>query len=258
MKPMIMPFITEQTNSVLSWTKLRINPTIIVYGDDKGVPEFCAEHNIRNIKEIPKNSQGVPFISEIIKAGYSQMVDHDYIMYINADILLMDDFSDTVEAFHTQYPDVKSCLLTAIRFDVMKFRLIDYGDEKWRDRVKAEFVGKNSPPDGIDIFLHRKDNYLGMPKYVIARTAFDTWMLDRAIKTFEMSVDMTKTVKPYHHFGMWYQANKVVPRSWSLLEKVSYADNQRLLRGVTLENRSINQCKYYSAYDGDKLVFLKK
>src|SRR5258705_13133140 len=128
MKPMIEPFIIEQTNAVLSWTKLRIKPTIIVFGDDKGVPEFCEKHEIRNVQDVSKNEKGVPFISEIIKDGYKYMEDHDYIMYINADILLLDEFCDTLEAFYRDYSHVKSCLLTSVRYDVDKFHLIDYNN----------------------------------------------------------------------------------------------------------------------------------
>lgn len=258
MKPMMDPFIIEQTNAVLSWTKLRLNPTIIVFGDDQGVAEFCAEHQIQNIPIVKKNPQGVVYINEIIKEGYNHMDGYDYIMYINADILLTDDFSDTLEAFHQQYPDVKSCLLTAVRFDVPTFSLIDYNDPNWRHFVMETFKGKYSTPDGIDMFLHKKDNYANMPPFAVARAQFDSWMLDTGIKNFDMSVDMTKTVKIYHHFGKWYQGNKVVLRNWNLIERTSYNDNLRLYNQNRHSFNNITQCPYYSISTGDSIKFVKK
>ena len=73
-KPMIGNFSIEQQNALLSWKKLRLKPTIIVYGFDKGVPEFCEKYDILN-KDIKRNSKNIPYISEILKDGYNFMKD---------------------------------------------------------------------------------------------------------------------------------------------------------------------------------------
>src|SRR5438093_9326719 len=121
MKPMIEDFIIEQFNAIRSWQHLRLKPTIIIFGDDLGVPEFCNQYQIRNISTVKKNDKGIPLISDILQQGYSFEEEYDYIAYINADIILLDDFCNTVEAFHQQYAEVKSCLLTAIRYDTFKY-----------------------------------------------------------------------------------------------------------------------------------------
>lgn len=274
MKPMIEPFITEQTNSVLSWTKLRIKPTIIIFGNDKGVPEFCKTHDLIN-KEVKTNEKGVPYISDIFNKGYEYMdlMDsllpdetnknkeyYDYVMYINADILLMDDFCDTIEAFDKTFPDTKSCLITSIRYNIKNFTLIDFEDEKWKTKVSENFKGEYEKPDGIDIFLHKKNNYKNMPNFAIARMWYDSYLHCYGVKKFEISVNTTKTTKIYHHFGKWYQNNKIVERNNSNLDYQSFYKNMSYKSSDIYEHDKalITNCSYYSTYQDNNIVFVKK
>ena len=257
MKPMIEPFITEQTNSVLSWTKLKINPTIIIFGYEEGVPEFCKKYNLLN-KDIKRNNKGVPYISHIFKDGYKYMEEHqyDYILYLNADILLLNDFSDTLLSFHKNYPHINSCLLTAIRYNIKNFYLIDYNDKNWETEFK-KIIGEYSEPTGIDLFLHKKYNFNEIPDFAIARYGYDTYILDYAIKNFEMSVDITRTVKIYHHFGLWYQDNKIVDRNVNNIDQYSKSINDSLLDWNKIKYNIITQCKYYSKYsDDNEIIFI--
>ena len=58
----------------------------------------------------------------MLKEGYKFMEDnYDYITYINADILLTDDFCDTIEQFHKKFSHIDSCLLTAVRHNIFNF-----------------------------------------------------------------------------------------------------------------------------------------
>jgi len=259
MKPMIGSFVIEQTNSVLSWTKLRIRPKIIVFGDDEGVPEFCAKHNIQNEKDIPKTVEGVPFINEIIRYGYTLMDNGcEYIMYLHSDILLMDDFCDTFEAFCRDYPNVRKCLLTSIRYDVERYNAIDYNNENWREVVRREWGGKYSSPTAIDLFLHKRNNYIDMPEFIIGKYWFDPWMIDYAIKNFEITIDMTKTVKIYHHFGKWYQHNKIVERDEKNIDGKLKGHNFKLFENAGCRYKVITDCKYYTDYNGGCIRFIRK
>ena len=139
LKPMYKDFYNEQYNSILSWKKLRLKPTIIVFGNDEGVPEFCKKHDIINMG-IKCNCKNVPYISEILKEGYKFMGDkYDYITYINADILLTDDFSDTIEEFHRNFEHVNSCLLTGIRTNLHDFKMLNFNDRYWKN-IRVEWI----------------------------------------------------------------------------------------------------------------------
>jgi hypothetical protein len=257
MKPLIDEFIIEQTNSVLSWTKLRINPTIIIFGDDKGVPEFCEKHNLIN-KNVSRDAKNVPYIADIFYQGYQYMDEnpHDYVMYINADILLMNDFCDTLESFNKQYPTVNSCLLTAIRNNIFKYDLIDFQDTDWDVKFKNKHPLNPHHPAGIDLFLHKKNNYLNkIPEFVISRYYFDSYLIDYAIKNFEMSINITDTVNVYHHYGLWYQDNKVVSRDESNLEPYSRKNNEKLYNMSQAKFILITMCKFSSYLENGEIKF---
>lgn len=255
MKPMIDPFIIEQTNSILSWKHLKIKPDIYIFGNDEGVKEFCEKHNINHIPTITKNKEnnGVPLINDILFQGY-QLMKTKYIMYINADILLLDDFCDTLEVFDKTFPDVDSCLLTAMRINVGKFHLLDF-NKYWRPEILAnrsdvkcfgEF--KYETPDGIDIFVHKKNNYKSIPDFAIARMGFDSWMLDYAIKKFDMSIDITNTCNIYHHMGKYYQEGKVCERGTDNVDPVDFKKNQTYLTD-DIQMTKIDQCPFFTGYD---------
>lgn len=260
MKPMLDEFITEQTNAVLSWKQLRLKPEIIIFGDDKGVAEFCTTHGIKNVSVVKKNYKDVPLINDIITQGYGYSNDADYVIYINADIILLDDFCDTIEAFTRDFPNVKSCFLSAVRYDVRNYHLLDFAGE-WRKDLEESFRGEYATPDGIDIFVHKKGNYGDMKEFAIARGYFDTWMLNYALRNFEVTVDMTSTVKIYHQHGYWYQNNKVVERNWEwntgIKDDISFKNNLMTLLRSAPKYKYITECKYISYKDGEGVIRFK-
>jgi|SRR5271170_1506868 len=257
MKPMIDPFIVEQTNSVLSWKHLKIKPDIYIFGNDQGVKEFCEKNNINHIPNITRNKEtnGTPLINDILFQGY-QLMKTKYIMYINADILLLNDFCDTLEVFDQTCPNVDSCLLTAMRINVGKFHLLDF-NSCWRAEVVSSRQEKDiksfgdmkyETPDGIDIFLHKKNNYKAMPDFAIARFAFDSWMLDYANKNFDYTIDITNTCKIYHHMGKYYQEGKVCERGSENIDPIDKKFNQSFLTDE-IQVSKIDQCPFFTNYD---------
>lgn len=255
MKPMIDPFIIEQTNSILSWKHLRIKPDIYIFGNDEGVKEFCEKNNVNHIPDIARNKKinGTPLINDILFQGY-QLMKTKYIMYINADILLMNDFCDTLEVFDRTFPKADSCLLTAMRINVGKFHLLDFNG-CWRPEVSSNRTDiksfgelKYETPDGIDIFLHKKNNYKAMPDFAIARFAFDSWMLDHAIKKFEYSIDITNTCNIYHHMGKYYQKGEVCERGSENVDPIDKKFNQSFLTDE-IQMTKIDQCPFFTYYN---------
>jgi UDPglucose 6-dehydrogenase len=256
MKPMIKDFYNEQYNSVLSWKKLRLKPTIIIFGNDEGVSEFCKDHDIINMN-IKCNEKNVPYISEMLKEGYKFMGDdYDYITYVNADILLKDDFCDTIEEFHKKFSNVKSCLLTCVRYNIFNYQKLNF-NKNWEEQLE-KFKCEIEEPTGIDIFLHKKNNYINLPDFAIARYAFDSYMLNYAIINFDITVDITNTCKIYHHYGKWYQNSKPVERKLEECDIKSFEENKFLYNEyTTVDINNINMCDYFTHnIDGD-IYFIK-
>lgn len=265
LKPMIDKFIIEQTNAILSWKKLRLPHEIIIFGDDEGVPEFCEKNNIRNIKDIKKNEKGVPYVNHIIIEAYKYADDNDIIIFCNADIILFNDLCDTIDSFLNTFPFYNSFLLTMRRYDVNDYTLIDYDNINYRDYVDKNFITNLSVEGAIDIFIHRKNNFIDMPDFAVSRMAYDNWMIDYAVKNFNITIDLTNTVKIYHQFGKWYHNGKIINRdncygdiTLADIDKESYNNNIKLFYSYNPQYTYVTNCKYYSLFDENKIIFKLK
>lgn len=256
-KPLTGEFYTEHYNAIMSWKNLRIKPNIIIVGNDAGVAEFCAQHNIKHIPEVRKLNNKRPLVNDIIKKAYENSND-DYFAYINADIILMDDFSDTFETFIKQYGHVNSFLLTAIRYNVDNFHLLDFKSD-WQNDVIKTFKGYYEKPCAIDMFVHKRDNYLDMPDFPVGVYLFDTWMINKGISNFDMSVDITPTCKIYHQFGnIMSDTNTAESRSNENKIRLNDKDFQYTskLLGFAPMNHVL-KCNWYSYQDDNCQIKFK-
>src|SRR6266436_4750093 len=80
-----------QRNAIMSWTRLSIKPEIILLGTDEGTAE------------VARNPEGTPLVSDLFAQG-QRCAANDLLCYVNADIILLDDFSAAVEGiarFHS-------------------------------------------------------------------------------------------------------------------------------------------------------------
>lgn len=256
-KPLVSEqFLIEQTNALQSWIHLDfgsdIEKEIVIFGSDQGVPEMCSMYNVKNVVEVAKNNKGVPLINDILRRGSEMITYEDLIMYINGDIILCQDFVDTIRSFISTHRAVRSCLLTCMRFDLYDYQLLDFVSGKSINDQLSDMskTGKWSEPSAIDLFIFKKDNYERMPDFAVSRLLFDTWMVDYAVKNFEMTVNMTPTVTVYHQYGKWYHDNKIVDRpdwnsEWWL--KVDYDSVQKnILLAGNPNYRLVTNCRYIS------------
>lgn len=211
LKPMLPEFRVEQTNAVQSWKHLRCEPIIVVVGDDSGVAEFCAQEGVLHHKSVRTNAYGTPFIGSVLQEGYRYARDDDIVAYVNGDIVLANDFCDTLDAFCAQYaPLPSSFLLTAVRFNWTNFVEIDFGSSDWLENLSVQ--GGMEKPTGIDLFVHRKGAYAAMPDSAVAKFTYDSWMLMYALKNFEVCVNITGTCRLLHQYGKWYQGGQPCAR----------------------------------------------
>jgi hypothetical protein len=182
-------------------------------------------------------------------------------MYINGDIILCQDFVDTVSAFIDQYRDIESCLLTSIRYDLFEYDFIDF-NRPIVEQLQPEIKGKWSEPSAIDLFVFRKGNYNAMPDFAVSRLLFDTWMMDYAVSHFKMTVNMTPTVTIYHQYGKWYHDGKIIDRPdwnsnwWDKIDYVSARAN--IINAGNPTYKLVTDCSFVSVRNnGIKFVQTK-
>lgn len=200
---MLPEFVVEQTNALRSWKALSCKPKIVVVGNDQGVAELCEREGVTHHPIVEKNKYGTPLIKSILEQGWTYADDNDIVVFINGDIVLVDDFTRTLQAFSKHYPEHHNMtyLLTARRFDWTNFHEIDFNKTNWFETLDLQ--GEWSGANAVDLFVHRKGQ-LAMPDSAIARFAYDTWALMNAIKNYDLCIDISESCKMIHHLGKHY------------------------------------------------------
>src|SRR5438046_2425239 len=94
-KPFRGHFAVIQRNALRSWTLLRPACEIILFGNEEGTEEIAQEFSVRHVSEVARNEHGTPLVNDMFEKA-SQLSRHDLICYLNADILLMSDFTKAV------------------------------------------------------------------------------------------------------------------------------------------------------------------
>src|ERR1051325_11584226 len=80
-----------QRNAITSWTLLRPRPEILLFGDENGTSEICAELGLRHVPEIARNDFGTPLVNDIFCKA-QLFATYKALCYINADIILTNGF----------------------------------------------------------------------------------------------------------------------------------------------------------------------
>ena len=87
---------TIQRNAITSWTLLRPRPEIVLFGNEIGTAELVAELGLRHNEEVARNEFDTPLLNYIFAKAQADP-RADVLCYVNADIILLQDFVDAVE-----------------------------------------------------------------------------------------------------------------------------------------------------------------
>ncbi len=184
-----------QMNALRSWASLHPRVEILVFGDEHGAIEACAEVGARNAGGVRRNSYGTPLVSDIFEKGQA-LAKNDLVCYVNADILLFDDFMEVVgSAGKLDYP----FLVGGQRWDVDVAGRLDFSKssvEALRERVLRE--GHLHPPCGIDYFVFPKGFLRGLPPFAVGRMRWDNWLIREAVRRGGKLIDATPSVMAIH------------------------------------------------------------
>ena len=115
-----------QRNAILSWVSMGNNCEIILIGDDDGVADFAGKHNLQHVPEVDKSKAGVPLINSIFEKG-EKAASFPIVAYVNADIILGNDFVKAVEICSSQ----KKFLMVGQRIDLDVNELVNFDNGEW-------------------------------------------------------------------------------------------------------------------------------
>ena len=185
-----------QRNAVTSWTLLRPRPEIILFGDEAGTAETAQELGVRHIPEVARNEFGTPLLHDFFDQAEGQGND-GLLCYVNADIILLDDFTQAVERVRDWRPRL---LMVGQRWDLDIAEPCDFSRPHWQQRLRASALraDRQQPPNAIDYFVFTRGLGRNLLPLAIGRRGWDNWLLWHARARDAALVDATPVVMAIH------------------------------------------------------------
>lgn len=183
-----------QTNAIQSWTRLRPACEIILFGDEEGTAAVASKFGIRHVPDVERNEYATPLVNSLFNAAQT-LASHDYIGYVNADIILMSDFIDAIRQVQEQ-----SSLIIGRRWDLDLKEPLDFSNPDWESQLRSDIQMKGTlhGTTGIDYFIFPRGIYRDIPPFAIGRTAWDNWLVYKARSLGLPVIDATKVITAVH------------------------------------------------------------
>ncbi|RZI47101.1 hypothetical protein [Candidatus Finniella inopinata] len=234
-----------QTNALTSWSCLTPKPEVILLGNDQGVKEAAEQFQFRHL---PLESPGIPVLSEIFEAARAA-ASHDYLCFINADIILLDDFMPTFMQLSQQF---EKFLMVSSRWnlDIQTILPLENVTDRTNLRNKAVQTHDMYPAGGTDFFVFHKDMFQTVPPFLLGRGYWDNWLMYQAKQENAPVIDVTADVIAVHQ-NHDYSHIKGVRKGDNDAEAVFKAAEGK--RNLELAG---GQKNIYTNYDAD-YVFIK-
>lgn len=184
-----------QRNAIGSWTRLGPQVKVVLMGDEPGTAQAAAELGVDHCPQIKRNSRGTPLLDSVFET-IQRHTEAAYLNYINADIVLLDDF---IGALQEVWRRKKRFLMIGHRTDIEQNEPIDFGPE-WCERLRAAAVstGKTQGAPYIDYFVYRRGIWGSVPPFAVGRFSWDNWLIYRARQQAIPVIDATQRVLALH------------------------------------------------------------
>jgi len=200
-----------QRNAITSWTRLRPRPDIILFGDEPGTAEIAEEHSLGHVGSVKCNDKGTPFLDDIFSKAQS-LASTRVLCYVNADIILFDDFGAAVAKVSAWRP---SFLMAGRRWDMDIAAPLDFAAVDWSERLRRDVAtrAKRRSVSWIDYFAFSRGMYRDVPPMLLGRVWWDNWLVWYARAQSIPVVDASPRVLAVHQnheyahpggfFGIW-------------------------------------------------------
>lgn len=184
-----------QMNAIRSWQQLGNQVAVVLIGDEEGIREAAEELGVGFIPDVARNSQGTPLISSIFALARSSN-ESPLLAYVNADIILFEDFIDV--ALKVQRLAEKF-LIVGQRFDLDVKSPVRFTSD-WQIRLKdqVKISGRYHPRGGSDYFIYARACFQQIPEFAVGRAGWDNWMFYEARRQGWQVVDATGSILIIH------------------------------------------------------------
>jgi len=185
-----------QRNAITAWTRMNPRPQVILFGDDEGTGDLAKELGLLHFPNIQRNRWGTPLVSDIF-AKAEELSQTPLLCYVNADIILFDDFP---QALSRVAAAERGFLMVGRRTDVDIKEPIAFNEARWAARVRdqARSEGVLQIARSIDYFAFTRGLYPPMPPLAIGRFWWDNWLIWKARSLGAAVVDASAVVTIVH------------------------------------------------------------
>lgn len=211
-KPFVGRTRTSQLNALASWKQVHPEAEVILFGQSEGSAEAATALNLRYVPNVQTNEFGTPLISAMFKAAQEQG-RHNLQAYVNADIVLLDDFLPAVNRV-----SLSRFLLGGQRWDLDLDGALSL-ESDWIGHLRRAIRerGVCHPPSGSDYFVYRRGLWCDIPPFAVGRVGWDNWMIYRCLANGVPVIDASSVITVVHQNHAPYTHSKRIGRSgpWS-------------------------------------------
>ena len=195
-KPFVGHVGVTQRNALKSWTLLHSDVEVILFGDEEGVAEVCAELGLVHQCRVARHDSGMKYLNYMFERAQT-VGRHDYLCYSNCDMILMSDFYN---AFKRTLGWRKRFLLIGQRRDTDITLPVDFDEPNWARRLRETALadGFVHYPRAVDFLLYPKGLYDTVPPFVVGRDYWDHWLVWKALSRRVPVIDCSAAVVAVH------------------------------------------------------------
>src|SRR5712692_3487431 len=185
-----------QRNALQSWKRLRPDVEVILFGDEEGAAEVCAELGLRHEPRVERSPGGPKYLSYLFQRA-QEIARHDFLCYSNCDIVLMSDFG---KAFQAAAAWRRQFLMVGQRWDAEVTQSLEFDRADWEEQLRRLALSRGAQQyiDMIDYFVFHKGLYRDMPPLVVGRIYWDHWLIWKARSSKLPVVDCSSAVVAVH------------------------------------------------------------
>jgi hypothetical protein len=183
-----------QRNAVGSWMRVVPGAQVILFGDDPGVEEAAESLGVEHVAGIERTEAGTPRLDGAF-AEVRAEARHPLLCFLNADIVLLDDFHAAAARIAGLSPPL---LVVGETWDTEITGPLDF-DSDWQARVRTlARAGYRRGAGALDYFLYTRDVYEQLPPFAVGRVGFDNWLVWEARARGARVIDATPSVRAVH------------------------------------------------------------
>jgi hypothetical protein len=183
-----------QRNAIRSWTLLKPEPDVIVFGSESA-QRLAAELGVGYSRELEYSKAGAPLVNSVF-AKAEDLAATEILGYVNADIVLLEDFATAVERLAGRG---RPFVMAGRRWDLDVLEELDFSDG-WdsRLRARARQSGTLHPPSGSDYFVFPRGLLSELPPFALGRAGWDNWFISHARALEVPLVDASRVATVIH------------------------------------------------------------